>query len=140
MLFQPSKVFTPTIDSIVKFSSWLSVPFALLVMFLSLKLFDAIFCCLDGNAIGKRLLSFFDSKWTAFFLGLFMSIITASVALSLGIFVPLYNRNMIKKTSLIPYIMVEYWHTRGYAPGWYSPGDRRVNRPHCFVHPCRPAN
>jgi sodium-dependent phosphate cotransporter len=99
------QIFTPTIDSIVKFSSWLSVPFAILVMFLSLKLFDAIFCCLDGNAIGMRLLSFFDGKWTSFFLGLLMSIITASVALSLGIFVPLYNRNMIKKTALIPYIM-----------------------------------
>jgi sodium-dependent phosphate cotransporter len=100
------EVLAPFTDSIIElFGGWLSILIAILILFISLKLFTEIFCCLDVNALGKRLLSFLNRKWTAFSLGLLMSMATASVAFSLGIFVPLYNRNIVKKTVMIPYIM-----------------------------------
>ena len=103
---QTFELFTPVTDFIIQLlGGWLSIILSILILFLSLKLFAEVVCCLDGNVLRRNLLVFLERKWIAFFAGMLITMATASVAFSLGIFVPLYNRKVIKKKVMIPYIM-----------------------------------
>ncbi len=106
LTIQTFELFTPVTDLIIELlGGWLSIILSILILFLSLKLFAEVVCCLDGNVLRRHLLVFLERKWIAFFAGMLITMATASVAFSLGIFVPLYNRKVIKKKVMIPYIM-----------------------------------
>jgi sodium-dependent phosphate cotransporter len=71
----------------------------------SLKLFDAILETGDSAALRSRITEALSSRWVAFLLGLVVTSLTLSVAFSLGLLVPLYNRERIDDQLLVPYIL-----------------------------------
>ncbi|GKZ12315.1 sodium:phosphate symporter [Haladaptatus sp. T7] len=78
---------------------------AILCIFLSMRLFDRILKSLDKQRLRRRYLSRLQNKWASFFLGLVITGLTTSVAFSLGVIVPLYNRGHVKRNEIIPYIL-----------------------------------
>jgi sodium-dependent phosphate cotransporter len=78
---------------------------AITVLFGSLKLFDRILAGVDTAVLRDRLFSQFERTWLAFVAGLFVTATTTSVAFSLGVIVPLYNRGYVKREELVPYVL-----------------------------------
>lgn len=80
--------------------------FAILLMFFSLKHFDMAFAGLGERKIRSNYIRFLlSNRWYSFIAGAVLTLVTTSVALSLGIIVPLYNRGYIKRKEIIPYMM-----------------------------------
>jgi sodium-dependent phosphate cotransporter len=79
--------------------------FGLVGLMGSLKLFDAILETGDSTALRARITHALSSRWVAFLLGVIVTSLTLSVAFSLGLLVPLYNRERISDELLIPYIL-----------------------------------
>jgi len=47
----------------------------------------------------------FKQRWIAFAIGLLITGVTTSVAFSLGVVVPLYNRQFVRRKEITPYIL-----------------------------------
>lgn len=75
------------------------------VLFGSLKLFDHVLAQVDTRTLRQRFFSRFKRTWLSFGLGLLVTGLTTSVAFSLGVIVPLYNRGYVKRNELIPYVL-----------------------------------
>jgi sodium-dependent phosphate cotransporter len=82
-----------------------TLAFGLVGLMGSLKLFDAILETGNSTALRSRITEALSSRWVAFFLGLVVTSLTLSVAFSLGLLVPLYNRERIDDELLVPYIL-----------------------------------
>lgn len=100
-------VFRPLVDL---FASVLSPAvlflFSIIVIVMSLQLFDRAFQGISGEKFRSKYLRFrFGNKWVSFTLGALITLFTTSVALSVGIIVPLYNRGYFKRREIIPYLM-----------------------------------
>lgn len=78
---------------------------ALGLIFLSMRLFDRILDSVDKQRLRDRYVKRLNDKWTSFTIGLVFTGLTMSVAFSLGVVVPLYNRGHIKRREIIPYIL-----------------------------------
>lgn len=79
---------------------------SILVIVASLQLFDKAFQGIGGEKFRSKYLRFrFGNKWVAFGLGSLITLLTTSVALSVGIIVPMYNRGYFKRREIIPYLM-----------------------------------
>ncbi|WP_458188678.1 sodium:phosphate symporter [Haladaptatus sp. NG-WS-4] len=74
-------------------------------IFLSMRLFDSILKQVDIQRLRGRYLSRLNNKWISFGLGLLVTGLTTSVAFSLGVVVPLYNRGHVKRNEIIPYVL-----------------------------------
>jgi len=83
------------------------VAFAVAVgcILLSLRLFDRILDSVDKRRLRRRYITTFNDKWVSFGIGLLLTGVTTSVAFSLGIVVPLYNRGHIKRTEIMPFVL-----------------------------------
>ncbi|MFC6942464.1 sodium:phosphate symporter [Salinirubellus sp. GCM10025818] len=75
------------------------------VLFASLKLFDRILANVDTATLRKRFFSRLQRTWVSFAIGLLVTGVTTSVAFSLGVIVPLYNRGYVEREELIPYVL-----------------------------------
>lgn len=75
------------------------------LLFFSLKLFDSVFRSIDTEWIRENYFKKLQNKWISFGSGLLITAVTTSIAFSLGIIVPLYNRDYIKRKEIIPYIL-----------------------------------
>jgi sodium-dependent phosphate cotransporter len=75
------------------------------ILFGSLKLFDRLLASVETATLRKQFFSHFQRTWVSFAIGLVVTGLTTSVAFSLGVIVPLYNRGYIKRDELIPYIL-----------------------------------
>lgn len=82
-----------------------SVLVAVAVLFGSLKLFDRVLAAVDTRTLRTRLFNHLRRTWLSFGLGLVVTGLTTSVAFSLGVIVPLYNRGYVKRDELIPYVL-----------------------------------
>lgn len=72
----------------------------------SLRLFDRSFKGIGEEKFRSRYVRFrLTNKWAAFAAGSLITLVTTSVALSVGIIVPLYNRGYFKRREIIPYLM-----------------------------------
>jgi len=78
---------------------------ALGCILLSLRLFDRILDSVDKQRLRRRYITEFNDKWVSFGVGLVLTGLTTSVAFSLGVVVPLYNRGHIKRTEIIPFVL-----------------------------------
>lgn len=78
---------------------------AIACILLSLRLFDRILKDFDKQRLRRRYLSRLGNKWVSFGIGLVITGLTTSIAFSLGVIVPLYNRGHIKRDEIIPYIL-----------------------------------
>lgn len=75
------------------------------LVFLSMRLFDRLLGRLDKQRLRRRYLTRLNDKWVSFGTGLVVTGLTTSVAFSLGVIVPLYNRGHIKRDEIIPYVI-----------------------------------
>lgn len=79
---------------------------SVLLLVVSLRIFDRAFQGLGEEKFRSRYLRFqLSNKWIAFAVGAAITLVTTSVALSVGIIVPMYNRGYFKRKEIIPYLM-----------------------------------
>jgi sodium-dependent phosphate cotransporter len=78
---------------------------AIAVLLGSLKLFDRFLASVDTTTLRRRFFRHFERTWLSFVIGLVVTVATTSVAFSLGVIVPLYNRGYVERDELIPYVL-----------------------------------
>jgi len=101
-LFDPFVVFLSNISPAASITFIGSV----ILLIASLKQFDKAFKGLGKEKMREDYMRFLiTNRWIAFGVGAFITLVTTSVALSLGIIVPLYNKGYIKREEVIPYIL-----------------------------------
>ncbi|MBI5284145.1 MAG: hypothetical protein HY874_03540 [Chloroflexi bacterium] len=72
----------------------------------SLKMFDGALPSLEStDARFQRIVEFFHQKFTMFVLGIGITVLTVSVAVSLTILVPLSIKGIVRRRNIIPYVM-----------------------------------
>jgi len=83
------------------------VGFALAVgcVLFSLRLFDRLLDSVDKQRLRRRYITELSDRWVSFTLGLVLTGVTTSVAFSLGVVVPLYNRGHIKRQEILPFVL-----------------------------------
>jgi len=102
----PLAAFDPATGAVVDtVGVGLALVVAVLVLFGSLTLFDRVLKRINTEWLRKRFFRRFQHKWTSFGLGILITGVTTSVAFSLGVVVPLYNRNYIKRQEIVPYVL-----------------------------------
>ena len=79
---------------------------SILILLFSLQIFDHAFKGLSEEKFRSKYLRFMmSSKWIAFGVGAGITLVSTSVALSVGIIVPMYNQGYFKRKEIIPYLM-----------------------------------
>lgn len=102
----PLAVFEPATSAIVNTVTMApALVVAILLLFASLTLFDRVLKQINTEWLRQRFFRRFQHKWISFGLGIFITGLTTSVAFSLGVVVPLYNRNYIKRREIVPYVL-----------------------------------
>jgi Na+/phosphate symporter len=72
----------------------------------SLKMFDAALPSLEStDERFQKVVEFFHQKMTMFVLGIAITVLTVSVAVSLTILVPLSMKGIVRRKNIIPYVM-----------------------------------
>jgi sodium-dependent phosphate cotransporter len=71
----------------------------------SLKLFDRLLANVDTATLSRRFFVHLERVWLSFAIGLLVTTVTTSVAFSLGVIVPLYNRGYVERDELVPYVL-----------------------------------
>lgn len=76
------------------------------VVVVSLKMFDAALPSLEStDARFQRIVELLHQKFTMFILGIAITVLTVSVAVSLTILVPLSMKGIVRRKNIIPYVM-----------------------------------
>lgn len=75
------------------------------VLYGCLWFFDRLLGRLDTGAVRETLLSRFGNPWVALFTGFVVTGLSTSVAFSLGVVVPLYNRSFLRREEVLPYVL-----------------------------------
>ncbi|WP_436934797.1 sodium:phosphate symporter [Halovenus marina] len=102
----PLLVFAPATSAIVDtVGIGIALVVALLALFASLTLFDRMLKRISTDWLRTRLFRRFRHKWVAFALGVLITGVTTSVAFSVGVVVPLYNRGYLKRREVVPYVL-----------------------------------
>ena len=78
---------------------------AVVLLFGSLRLFDRVFTHVDTDWLREHYFVHLENRWLSFGLGLLVTGLTTSIAFSLGVIVPLYNRQYLKRSEIVPYIL-----------------------------------
>nr|WP_282594390.1 sodium:phosphate symporter [Halorientalis brevis] len=78
---------------------------AVAILFGSLQLFDRVLGRIETSVIRTHLFRHFERTWLSFAIGLLITTVTTSVAFSLGVIVPLYNRDYVTREELMPYVL-----------------------------------
>lgn len=78
---------------------------AVIVLFGSLHLFDRVLRRVDTDWLRERVFRRFRRKWASFVVGVLVTGATTSVAFSLGVVVPLYNRGYLARREVVPYVL-----------------------------------
>lgn len=71
----------------------------------SLKLFDRVFSAFDMEAARVQYGRVLRRRGWAFLVGFAVTTLTTSIAFSLGVLVPMYNRGHVKPREAVPYIL-----------------------------------
>jgi sodium-dependent phosphate cotransporter len=75
-------------------------------LFASLEVFDSAFSGMSAEGFENEYLRFvMRHHLVSFLLGAVVTLVTTSVSISIGLIVPMYNREYIKRREIIPYIM-----------------------------------
>ncbi|RYJ08330.1 sodium:phosphate symporter [Halogeometricum borinquense] len=103
---QPLSFFHPlTVAITTRIGPLLSFLLAVGILFGSLRLFDRLLTSVDTATLRDRFFRHLRNTWVSFGIGLLVTGVTTSVAFSLGVIVPLYNRGYVKRDELIPYVL-----------------------------------
>jgi sodium-dependent phosphate cotransporter len=71
----------------------------------SLSLFDRLFRSLETTRLRGRYLSRLGHPGVSFLAGAVLTALTTSVAFSLGVVVPLYNRGFVEREEILPFVL-----------------------------------
>lgn len=99
-LFEPLTAATLELIGVVP-----SVVVALLLFIGCLQLLDSQLERIETEWLRKQVLVYLRSRWLSFALGLVVTAVTTSVAFSVGVVVPVYNRGYIDRREIVPYVM-----------------------------------
>jgi sodium-dependent phosphate cotransporter len=80
-------------------------PLAVALLVVGLRLFDRVSSRVDTQWLRDTYVTWLENRWVSFGVGLVVTTLSTSVAFSLGILVPLYNRGYVTRRELVPYIM-----------------------------------
>ena len=78
---------------------------AFLLLLVSMRVIDRVMASVDTTWMQTRVHRLLESTWVAFGLGFVVTGVVTSVAFSLGVVVPLYNRRYVDREDLIPYVL-----------------------------------
>jgi sodium-dependent phosphate cotransporter len=78
---------------------------ALVLLFGALSLLDRLFGTIDTELLRERYLVHLQQPAVSFLAGVVLTALTTSVAFSLGIVVPLYNRQLITRMEILPFVL-----------------------------------
>ncbi|XGI83492.1 sodium:phosphate symporter [Halorutilales archaeon Cl-col2-1] len=87
------------------FGGFASAVLAVFLLFGSLRILDSLSETIDINLFRKNYLDHLRNRWLWLLFGLIVTAVTASVAFSIGITVPFYNRGYVKRKEMVPYIL-----------------------------------
>lgn len=82
-----------------------SVVVALLLFVGSLHLLDRLFESISTDWLRERVFVVLRPRWVSFLIGTVVTAVTTSVAFSVGVVVPVYNRGYIERREVVPYVM-----------------------------------
>ena len=100
------RLFEPVTVAITnRLGSLPSFVFAVLLLFGSIRFFDRLLRQVETETLRRNLFRRFRRTWLSFLFGILLTGVTTSVAFSLGLIVPLYNRGFVKRDELVPYIL-----------------------------------
>lgn len=71
----------------------------------SLRALDRLFVRLDAESVEAAIVHVLANRWRSFAVGLVATAVTTSVAVSIGIAVPLYNRGIVSRRQMVPYVL-----------------------------------
>ncbi len=104
--FDPLGAFGPVTGAVVDVAGEApSLVAAVVALFVSLALFDRVLKRIDTEWLRTRFFRRLQHKWASFGLGVLVTSVTTSVAFSLGVVVPLYNRDYLKRREVVPYVL-----------------------------------
>ena len=78
---------------------------AIALLFGTLWLFDQLLERVETETVRSHVFRHFKRRWMAFGIGVLITAVTTSVAFSLGVVVPLYNRQFVRRDEMVPYIL-----------------------------------
>lgn len=78
---------------------------AIALLFGTLWLFDLLLERVETETVRAHVFRHFKRRWMAFGIGVVITGVTTSVAFSLGVVVPLYNRQFVRRDEMVPYIL-----------------------------------
>ncbi|AGN00890.1 hypothetical protein L593_04705 [Salinarchaeum sp. Harcht-Bsk1] len=98
--------FGPAVDAVTRaIGPRSALVVAIASLFAGLWLFDTVLERVDTETVRRHVFRHFGHVWTAFVVGLVITAVTTSVAFSLGVVVPLYNREFVKREEITPYVL-----------------------------------
>ncbi|MFW5918893.1 MAG: sodium:phosphate symporter, partial [Halanaeroarchaeum sp.] len=74
---------------------------AIVILFGTLWLFDQLLERVETETVRQYVFHHFERRWMAFVIGVVITGITTSVAFSLGVVVPLYNRKFVRREEIV---------------------------------------
>lgn len=78
---------------------------SLALLFACIDLFDRLLGRVDTETLRLHFFTRLRQRWVSFGIGLLVTGLTTSVAFSLGVIVPLYNREYVTRREIVPYIL-----------------------------------
>ena len=100
------RFFEPITETVTRsFGPGIALVIAIVLLFGSLWLFDDVLERVETESVRTYVFRHFEGRWTAFGIGFLITGVTTSVAFSLGVVVPLYNRQFVRREEIVPYIL-----------------------------------
>jgi len=103
---RPIQVFGGLTDAVLSVTGpLLGFVLSLGLLFACIDLFDRLLKRVDTDFIREHFFTRLRQRWVSFGIGLLVTGLTTSVAFSLGVIVPLYNRDYVTRREIVPYIL-----------------------------------
>jgi sodium-dependent phosphate cotransporter len=100
------RFYGPIVDAVtVAIGPWSALALAIALLLVGLWLFDSVLERVETETVRRHVFRHFGRQWTAFGVGVLITALTTSVAFSLGVVVPLYNRGFVRREEITPYVL-----------------------------------
>ena len=100
--FQPLTVFAGLVEGVLSVTGpLLGFGLALVLLFACIDLFDRLLSRVHTDTLRNQFFRRLRQRWVSFGIGLLVTSLTTSVAFSLGVIVPLYNREYVTRREIV---------------------------------------
>jgi sodium-dependent phosphate cotransporter len=98
--------FSPVVTAVTQLvGSALAFALAIVLLVASLRLLDRAISSVDVERLEALATQYLTRHWLSFALGIVVTGVSTSVAFSLGVVVPLYNRGVVTREEIVPYVL-----------------------------------